>query len=326
LGLPTAEASALPPTVFSPPSALTQGDEGTISVNENGSPAAGVDIFLFVNQGKQPLGTTNNVGQLPFDPALLTGKVRVTVAVRECPEGTEVYLVSVETDDACREVEDASDEPDCRCDVVGAIWWGPSISVDVTSLVAEGAGSSITQNPWFWLATGAAVGTGVIVGTSGDSDTDTVIPQPTISTGISPMPTPPPAAPLPTPTPAPTAAETNFSGPYDIDVIQIEDPAGHFPFIGNLPGSIDVFGNNGNFRATGQQPWVRVDGNISMSSGDFDANGQGNVAGRSGIRVRFSGHIDPMSPYRITGWYEMGVNGGLPTGRPIRYRIDGQMR
>ena len=321
IGLPAAQASTAVQA-----STAAQANDGTLSVADGGSPATGVDVFLLVNQGKRSLGTTDSAGQLPFDPALLTGKVRVTVTVQECPETTRVYLVSIQTDDACKEVDETSDEPDCRCDVAGAIWWGSDIQVDISSLTAEGAGSSIAGNPWVWVGVGgAAAGTGIIVGTGGDDDSNMSFPQPTISTGTTPLPTSAPLPP-PMPTPAPTAMETSFSGTYDIEVIDIQDPAGHFPFIGNLPGQIDIFGNNGNFRATGQQPWVRVDGNINMSSGNFDSNGRGNVAGRSGIQVRFSGRIEPISPYRITGWYEMGVGGGLPTGQPIRYRIDGHMR
>ena len=52
LGLPTAVAAAPPPPTT--PTLVAQNGEGTISVADGGSPAVGVDIFLFANQGKQP--------------------------------------------------------------------------------------------------------------------------------------------------------------------------------------------------------------------------------------------------------------------------------
>lgn len=297
------------------PTASTQGetskqsDEGRISVTESGSPAVRVDVFVIDGKGKQSLGTTNDNGQLAFEPTLLTGKTQVTVATRKCRVGTEVYLVSVATDDACLEVENVS-SAGCTCKVVGPIWWGPFISVDLTSsLASEGTDDSIVRNPWLWVGAGAAAGTVIIAATSGDSGTASRTSDP-IATEV----------------PDAVTAVSGLSGTYNITVVEVDDPANHLPRIGNLPGFIEVFVNNRIFRATGPQPWVRVDGFITASD-DFDAGGVGGVMGRSGVRVRFYGRIDPATdPFRITGWYEMGVNGELPTARPIRFRIEGTKR
>jgi hypothetical protein len=87
-----------------------------------------------VNQGKTPVGTTDTTGKLPFDPALLTGKVPVQVAVRECPDRTEIYLVEGKDEDACDDVEEASEkEEDCDCDEAGLVWWGDELRIDVRS-------------------------------------------------------------------------------------------------------------------------------------------------------------------------------------------------
>jgi hypothetical protein len=294
-----------------PPSSapVTQGGEGRLSVTDDGSPLAEVDVFVLDSKGKQPLGTTDKAGQLAFDPSLVTGKTQVTVAARKCRVGTEVYLVSVATDDACHEVENVS-STGCTCSVVGPTWWGPFISVDVgSSLAAKGEGDSIVKNPWFWVGTGAAAATGLILATGDDSGTASRTDDP-VATNI----------------PDEVASVSGFSGTYDITVVEVDDPANHLPRIGSLPGFIEILVNNRIFRATGPQPWVRVDGFIT-SSDDFDAGGVGGVMGRAGVRVRFYGRIDPAStPHHLSGWYEMGVNGELPSARPIRFRIEGDKR
>jgi hypothetical protein len=287
--------------------APAQSETGRISVTDGGSPAVRVDVFVIDGKGKQPLGTTNDDGQLAFDPTLVTGKTQVTVASRKCRVGSEVYLVRVATDDACQEVENVS-SAGCTCTVVGPIWWGPFISVDLDSSLAS-EGDSVARNPWLWVGAGAAAGTAIILATSGDDATASRTSDP-VATNV----------------PDAVTAVSGFSGTYDINVVEIDDPANHLPRIGNLPPFIEIFVNNRTFRATGPLPWVRVDGVITVSD-DFDAAGVGGVMGRSGVRVRFYGRIDPLSsPFRLTGWYEMGVNGELPTARPIRFRIEGSKR
>ena len=293
LGLPTAVAAAPPPPTT--PTLVAQNGEGTISVADGGSPAVGVDIFLFANQGKQPLGTTNNVGQLPFDPALLTGKVRVTVAVRKCPEGVEVYLVSVETDDACREVEDASDETDCSCEVAGPIWWGSSISVDVTTLIAEGAGSSILSNPLFWAGTGGAASAVVVIAaTGGDDDTATSLPP---STFIAPTP-----APVPTATPAPIGSQTDLPGMYGCNLSVINNPSNHPNLLGDRitievrqeGNNSSVFSNDQNFIDVAG-PFIdnrqNLVGNGNYAGFATTAEWMGNFQSRYGRSRRHTGRV-----------------------------------
>jgi hypothetical protein len=300
---------------------LQEGD-GLLSATANGAPAAGVDIFLLVNQGKSALGKTSSVGQLPFDPALLTGKVRVQVAVRECPDRTEVYLVEGETDDACREVEEASEkEEGCRCDLAGLIWWGDRLQLDVTELTATGASAPLTRNPLFWggLA-GAGVATGIVVGTGGSATTTTSAPIGTGSPG-TPVSTTTTTAP-PTTT---TSAAIDLTGTYDINIVGVSDPGGHRQFTGDPPPRIDIRVNGGNFTATGQAPWVRVDGTID-GAGRFRAEGRGTVAGRANVMVTFEGQIEMSSPHRLNGSYRMGAGGELPGGQAIEFRLQGQKR
>jgi hypothetical protein len=304
-GSQTEQTSAPASTAPSPP----QGGDGRISVTDGGSPLAEVDVFVLDGNGKQPLGTTDQAGQLAFDPTLVMGKTKVTVAARKCRVGTELYLVSKATDNACDEVENVS-STGCTCSVVGPTWWGPFISVDVSSsLSSEGGGGSLAKNPWVWVGTGVAAGTAIILATGGDDGTASRTDDP-IATNI----------------PDSAAAVSGLSGTYDITVVEVDDPAGHLPRIGNLPSFIEILVNSRIFRATGPLPWVRVDGFITASD-NFDAGGMGGVMGRSGVRVRFYGEIDPAStPYHLSGWYEMGVNGELPSARPIRFRIEGNKR
>lgn len=304
-------AAPPPPTT---PTLVAQNGEGTISVADGGSPAVGVDIFLFANQGKQPLGTTNNVGQLPFDPALLTGKVRVTVAVRKCPDGVEVYLVSVETDDACREVEGASDETDCSCEVAGPIWWGSSISVDVTTLIAEGAGSSILSNPLFWAGTGGAAAAVVIItATGGDDDTDTSLPPSTVIT-----PTP---APVPTATPAPAGSQTDLPGMYGCNLSVINNPSNHPNLLGNrITIEVRQEGNNSSVFSNNQD-FIDVHGPFIDNRQNLVGNG--NYAGFA-TTAEWMGNFNPGTGGRadIQGEYAAGTDRALPGGGEIRWSFN----
>ena len=70
---------------------------------------------------------------------------------------------------------------------------------------------------------------------------------------------------------------------------------------------------------SGPPPWVEVTGNL-MTDGSFDLRGEGLVAGRPDIGVRFEGR---MTPGGFQGLYTIGANGGLPT-RPAVYEFRGR--
>lgn len=299
---------------------LQQGG-GTLSVTTKGTPAANVDVFALVNQGKHALGSTNSVGQLPFDPGLLTGKVRVQAAVRECPGRTEVYLIEGENADACREAEEASPkEEDCRCDVAGLLWWGDRLRIDVTELTASGGSAPLTKNPLFFggLA-GAGLATGIAVG-SGGSATTTSVPVATGGSGNSVSTTTTTAPPTTT-----SSTPANLTGTYEVNVVDCSDPGGHRRFTGDPPSRIDIQANGSNFTATGQPPWVRVDGTID-NTGRFRAEGRGTVAGFPNTLVIFEGQIDMASPHRLNGSYRMGAGGELPGGQAVDFRLQGRKR
>jgi hypothetical protein len=297
-----------------------QGEQGNVSVTEGGAPAAGVDVFALINAGKQPMGTTNTVGQLPFDPALLTGKVRVEVAVRECPDRREVYFVEGEPENACDEVERAStaaENEDCDCDVAGAIWWGDALRVDVVDLTASGASAPLTSNPVFWTGlAGGGAATALIVASGTEDEETTSTPPFTGGSGTTTTSAPPTTT---------TSTPADPNGTYGIDVTGVNDPGRHREFTGDPPNTIEIVTReNGDFSAFGQPPWVEVHGSID-ADGRFRATGRGTVAGRSNVMVVFEGQIDMMT-FRLTGTYRMGTNRELPGGDSIDFMLAGQKR
>lgn len=304
----------VPMTASQAAPAPTTQDDGTVTVSDEGSPAAGVDIFLYVNQGKQPLGTTNNVGQLPFDPALLTGKVQVTVVVRECPQRTEVVLVSGDTDDACREAEDPSDDPDCSCEEAGAIWWGSSIRVDVSSLTAQGASPSLTSNPWFWAGTAGGAGAVALIATTGGDDASS-----TTFTPMTPTTTTPPPTMTPT-TPPTTGMETILEGSYNCSLTVIDNPSRHPDLLGAILAifvrqqndASSVFGDNANF--------IEVHGPFLNNRQDL--RGTGTYAGFATAAEWLATFIPGTGgAAQIVGEYAAGTDGALPGGGAIRWRV-----
>ena len=97
-----------------------------------------------------------------------------------------------------------------------------------------------------------------------------------------------------------------------------DDPAGHSPFIGNMPNSLTVTVSNSTITISGAAPFVTVSGTLA-DDGSFVATGTGTVAGNTGIGVRFTGNLNV--GVTVTGEYVMGTNGGLPTGAPITYQV-----
>ncbi len=77
----------------------------------------------------------------------------------------------------------------------------------------------------------------------------------------------------------------------------------------------------GTVTVSGPFPWVEVTGDL-MDDGTFTADGVGTVAGFPNIAVRLEGVLTPGG---LTSDYTMGVNGGLPTGDPVIYSVEGRL-
>jgi hypothetical protein len=81
---------------------------------------------------------------------------------------------------------------------------------------------------------------------------------------------------------------------------------------------LEVFQSEINIR--GPDPWVEVTGTLA-DDGSFTATGTGTVADFPDIAVTFEGTLTSDG---LAGDYTMGAEGGLPTGQPITYRVEGQ--
>jgi hypothetical protein len=128
-----------------------------------------------------------------------------------------------------------------------------------------------------------------------------------------------PQIPLPmvTSTPTPTL-EQDAAGEYQVGTSVKEDEAKHKEFVKMLEQLIlNVVVPQ--FSIEGPAPWVNVSGELAPD-GTFSAWGTGTVAGFKDIEVTFEGMI---GGGKIYGDYTMGAAGGLPTGAPIIFWVDG---
>jgi hypothetical protein len=99
-----------------------------------------------------------------------------------------------------------------------------------------------------------------------------------------------------------------------------QDPAGHQPFVEMPEENLVLEVREGSLIIEGPHPWVNVEGELN-EDGSFSANGKGDVAGFSDIAVGFEGTI---SMQHLEGKYTMGAEGGLPSGQPITYVVQGR--
>jgi hypothetical protein len=117
-----------------------------------------------------------------------------------------------------------------------------------------------------------------------------------------------------------TPIQTDFSGDYNVNISVKSDPAGHAPFIGQMPNKLKASISGSQITITGSGAWVTVSGTLN-SDGSFTAIGTGTVADFPNVSVRFVGTITAQG---LNGDYTVGANGELPTGKPITYSINGQ--
>lgn len=128
----------------------------------------------------------------------------------------------------------------------------------------------------------------------------------------------PRTSPQPTNTFTPTPTQALVQA-FDALMKVVDDLANHAPVIA-MPGEIVLKIRFSSITITGPDPWVEVSGPLE-DDGSFLATGSGTVVGFPDIAVSFEGVI---TEERLTGAYTMGVEGGLPTGRPIVYQVEGE--
>ncbi|MGB2965549.1 MAG: C13 family peptidase [Anaerolineales bacterium] len=155
-------------------------------------------------------------------------------------------------------------------------------------------------------------------------EAQTFISDPELSPTPTFTPTPtstPTTSPTPTPTPTPTqkfVSTLDYLGDYYVSMTVDQDDDKHKEHI-NMADYLTLTLKQGSVRIEGPFPWVPVSGELSPE-GSIDASGRGTVAGYSNIKVTFLGSV---SNGHLEGSYTMGVNGGLPGGKPIVYGVSG---
>lgn len=116
---------------------------------------------------------------------------------------------------------------------------------------------------------------------------------------------------------------TGCGGAYRVFFNIGSDTGGHGPFVA-MPASMTLQVTVASIHISGPAPFVDVDGDIDHN-GSFHAAGMGTVAGFDDIMVEMTGTLTGCNAASGTleGVYRMGINGGLPGGRPISYNING---
>lgn len=284
-----------------------------VTINVNGAPAGGMQVMLaLVNKGKVPVGTTNMTGQLVLDLANMP-KVRVEVALEECPDGTHIVMTQPGADQDDR----------CRRRLIGFWLWGNgNLVIDTgTSTLQVIGGQSFLTTPrgLAMLGGGAAAALGVGLAAGGSS-----------SPGLTPTtphtPTPPTTPTTPTPPTTPTIP--NVAGTYRVTSITVvSDPHGHRTFVNYeicvgfmLPGT-----QNGNtLTIPGGSPWVNLVLQINPATGAVTGSGTTTAAGRSNVQWSVTGskntRPDVSGKFVFTLQISIGNNGTLPNG-PIVYAL-----
>jgi hypothetical protein len=145
---------------------------------------AGGPKMTFPNAGNTPVvrwnyitgkyivvGTTNNAGALPYNPAALGGKPMLDVRFDQCPSHNQINLFTATPAD---QAEENKCDANCTCSrKKGVGLWGDSFSVDapfpVTSAPGPTGQSFFFDNPLSWAVIGGGAAAGIIIGTHGSS-------------------------------------------------------------------------------------------------------------------------------------------------------------
>lgn len=115
-----------------------------------------------------------------------------------------------------------------------------------------------------------------------------------------------------------TPPKVSLSGTYGVGIQVALDTANHAIHI-LMSSAMDLAVRQSEITFQGPFPWVTVVGTVD-EDGVFQASGRGTVAGFPGIAVTFVGSI---TLEQLVGDYTMGAEGGLPSGAPIVYRVEG---
>ena len=276
---------------------------GSLIIKDGKDVVEGAQVFVHTNDGPQALGTTGTTGALAgIDPSWFTVKPQGDVIVRECAQGTEVYLNTSDdsAEETCKKISDENgNERDCECRRAGAFVWSQNMALQIGSTF-----------PWPWVVGGAGGALGVFALSNGDDS-----PQPTTT------------SPSPTITTSPDIPPTiTFTSQYNAQFQFTDGSMELYMAVGPLASMIEatVNGSSITVRGLGNHSWVTVTGNYTSSTGAFTATGMGNFGDFQNVPFTFTGTATESGP--ISGTLKAGPGGNLPAGVFVEWRVSGQKK
>jgi hypothetical protein len=305
---------------------------------------AGVNVMLFVDNGKFAEGTFNAAGDFS---SLLdfgnSGKSKVTVYVDVCKDGQIVKVMLVTGAPPPK-------DDDCHRTVAGTPFYNDCgvtrLTINVLKMFAQpvGCGKPFTTNRLMMIG-GTAVGGSLIAIAAGGGSTTTSIASaqpPPISATTTPVtttqpqppaatpPQPPPVTTPPQPPPATTPSAPSIAGNFRCIACTIKfDPSNHNPTLRWCDGLVSLLTvalQGSGLTMRHPAPFIEVTGsNYSAATGAFELSGTGSIAGFNNVSVRVVGTFDPQTG-RLTFDCTLGGNGVFPGGQPITYSATFQLQ
>jgi hypothetical protein len=282
----------------------------------------GVNIDVYMDAGKTATVTIGANGEAALDLDFLNlGKPSGQLYVETCKDGQRVRIISdgtiVPTDDGCDR------KP------VGALFafTCKGITLNLAAVKASFACGGLPK--WTYAAPGAVLPFLFDFGDNG-SPMSPPVGAPPAQQPVASAPAVPPAAPTPPPTtPQPPAAPTTIdpSGTYDVSVCTVVfDPASHNAVLRfcELVRQILASASNGGVTFTANAPWVTIGGTYNTTTGEFSLGSSGTVAGFPNVAATLRGNVTFTGTF--FGELEIGSNGALPAGQPIRIQVRAQKR
>ena len=259
-------------------------------------------LELALNGGKIGDGKAGADGRAMMTATIGGDRSRVNVWVDRCKDGKIVKVQFIVEGNA----EPPKDE-DCDRKLAGWFWSNArrvAINVRTGTVQTPGRVSARTLG-----IAGAVAGGGLLILGSGGNDIENNNVSGNTPGGQTP------------------GGQTPFNpaGNYQVTTARKSDPGEHFTFIQLMTSGLLSAGlSNVTMTISGPSGsnFVTVSGTYDSSTNSFVLTGNGTVAGRSNVGVRFAGTITTSGA--ISGDYTMGTGGELPGGQAIVYSITGQ--
>jgi hypothetical protein len=281
-------------------------------------PGSNIDVYM--DAGKTATVTVGANGEAAVDLDVLNlGKPSGQLYIETCKDGVRVRIISdgtiVPTDDGCDR------KP------VGALFAFTCKGITL-NLAAAKASFACGGLPKWTYAAPAAIVPFLFGGDNGSPISPPAGAQPA-QPPVASTPAVTPAAPAPSPAAPQPAAPTTIdpSGTYDVSVCTVVfDPASHNAVLRfcELVRQILASASNGGVTFTANAPWVTIGGTYNTTTGEFSLGSSGTVAGFANVAVTLRGNVTFTGTF--FGELEIGSNGALPGGQPIRIQVRAQKR